>query len=37
LFGEGVNKRIILPVSDIVEILDADNRRDRIRSDRLAK
>src|SRR5206468_11950256 len=31
LFSKRVDQRIILPVSDIVEILDANNWRDRLR------
>src|SRR5439155_8944520 len=31
LFGKGVDQRIILPVCDIVKVLDADDRRDRLR------
>jgi len=31
LFGKRVDQRIILPVCDIVEILDADNWRNRLR------
>ena len=31
LFGKSLGERIILPVSDIVEGLDANDRRDRLR------
>ncbi len=31
LFGKGVDERIILPVRDIIKILDADNWRDGLR------
>jgi len=31
LFGKRVDERIILPIGDVVEVLYADNRRDRLR------
>ena len=31
MFGKGVDERIIVPVSDIIKILYADDRRDRLR------